>query len=565
YGFPLFLVKDEPTLVYGALKMAELKTLLPVFHQEEFKKVLYYPPAPSYFFLLILSPFIGAHYLLSGAPPLSEYKDILALDPSFIWIIARAATVFLGVFNIFVIWLLAKKLFKSERAGLFAALFLALSFYHLQLSHVVRHWLFATVLIYIVWFLAAKIAEGEGGMKDYLFAGTILGVSVGGVNTASVIAAIPLVFAHLFQSGPRSFMEKLMDRRLIFSLFIFLLIAAAFVALYPYGFTRAEGALSPGADVVQRLSGLSQKSISGLAEFLGFYAKLLLRYEAVLFAFALLGGALLLFKRNWRWVLTGVVYFLLYFTLLYLFFNPIPRGLIFVLPLLAVFAGYAANCLWEELQKRILQYIDVLKYSATLFRIAACALFFFALFGWQFATDIRYDWLILQPDTRIAAREWVFKNIPENTKILVDSQYLRFINTKAGIRELERIDHSGLRAADFVLLHTPEERYPRPAHHILNLHFVSEELPETKISDSEFFRKQGFRYFIVEHDYLDGRDLSSQAKALMRGARLIQRFDNLSSAEFETALDVGGEIATISLFDLFRIRRLGKIVEIYGL
>ena len=171
----------------------------------------------------------------------------------------------------------------------------------------------------------------------------------------------------------------------------------------------------------------------------------------------------------------------------------------------------------------------------------------------------------MQPDTRIAAREWVFKNIPENTKILADSQYLRFINTKTGIRELERIDPSSLRAADYALLRMPEERYPRPAHHILNLHFVSEELPEKKNSDSEFFRAQGFRYFIVEYDHLDGSDLSPQSKALIRGARLIQRFDNLSGANFETALDVGGEIATVSLFDLFRIRRRGKIVEIYEL
>ena len=54
YGFPLFLVNDETPHVYGALKMIELKTLIPAFHQEEFSKVLYYPPLLSYFFLVTL-------------------------------------------------------------------------------------------------------------------------------------------------------------------------------------------------------------------------------------------------------------------------------------------------------------------------------------------------------------------------------------------------------------------------------------------------------------------------------------------------------------------------------
>ena len=134
YGFPLFLVKDEPTLVYGALKMVELKTLVPAFYEEEFRKVLYYPPAPSYFYLMTLAPIIGIHYFASGLPPFGEYKNLLALDPSFIWIAARIITIFLGVLNIFIIYLLAKKIFKSEWAGVFAALFLAFSFYHLQLS-----------------------------------------------------------------------------------------------------------------------------------------------------------------------------------------------------------------------------------------------------------------------------------------------------------------------------------------------------------------------------------------------------------------------------------------------
>ncbi|MBI2639329.1 MAG: phospholipid carrier-dependent glycosyltransferase [Candidatus Sungbacteria bacterium] len=559
YGFPLFLVKDEPALIYGALKMAELKTLVPALHQDEFKKVLYYPPGPSYFYLIGLAPFVGIHYLLSGLPPFTDYKNTLAVDPGFIWLIGRVFNAFFGIANIFLVYLLARKLFQSEKAGLFAALFLAVSFYHLQLSQVVRHWMPAALLIYAVWFLSAKIAAGEGGSKIYAAIGILLGVSVGGINTASVVGLVPFMLAHFFRPATTPFWKKIVDRKFIFSILLFALISLIFVALYPYGFTRAEGASGPSVDVVQRLSGLADKSILGLIEFVWFYTKLLLRYETILFVFALLGAAFLFFKRNPRWVLGGALFVVLYLALLYSFFNPIPRGLIFILPLFAVFAGHTADVLWNKLVAlAILQYSAVLKYLIT-------ALFVILFFGWQSVTDFRYDWLIFQPDTRLEASAWVARHILEGEKILADSQYLRIPNTKEGIKNLERIDSGALRAADYARLRFSDELYPKPAYHFLNLHFVSRDSQERKISDAEFFRKQGFRYFIVEYDYFDRRDLDPRSAALVRQSRLVARFDNGAGQKFETATDAGGEIATISLADLFRIQRLGKFVEIYEL
>ena len=160
YGLPLFLVNDETPHVYGALKMIELKTLIPAWHEDEFKKVLYYPPLLSYFYLVALVPVIGVHYLFSGAPPLTDYKLTLALDPSFIWVAARVWTALIGIADIFVIYLLTRRLFQSERAGIFAALFLSLSFWHLQLSHNARHWLPAAFLLSIVWYLSLRIWVG---------------------------------------------------------------------------------------------------------------------------------------------------------------------------------------------------------------------------------------------------------------------------------------------------------------------------------------------------------------------------------------------------------------------
>src|SRR3990167_7489085 len=64
YGLPLWLIDDEPPFTLAALKMIQLKTLLPASHLEEFRTVLYYPPYLSYLYFLPFSILVGVKYLL---------------------------------------------------------------------------------------------------------------------------------------------------------------------------------------------------------------------------------------------------------------------------------------------------------------------------------------------------------------------------------------------------------------------------------------------------------------------------------------------------------------------
>jgi len=128
YGLPQFFINDERAGVYGALKMIELKTLVPAWHEEEFKKVLNYLPLPSYIYLFTLTPVIAAGYIFSGAPGLEAYKNMLAIDPTLIFLSARIVIALMGVATIYFAYRIAREIFSSERAGLLAAIFLALSF-----------------------------------------------------------------------------------------------------------------------------------------------------------------------------------------------------------------------------------------------------------------------------------------------------------------------------------------------------------------------------------------------------------------------------------------------------
>ena len=554
YALPQFFVNDERAGVYGALKMLELKTLVPAWHEDEFRSVLYYLPLPSYLYLAVLGPVLGAGYLVSGAPDLPAYQHSLVLDPTLIFLAARALIALLGTASVYLAYRLGRAMFSSERAGLLAAIFLAVSFYHVQLSHVTRHWMPALVALELAWLASVSILR-RGWVRDYLAAGLLAGLGVG-ANTAAAAAIVPAGLAHFFRpgQGPGA---RLGDRRLWLMALAFAGVSLAFVALYPYGLTQGEvGSEGAGTFLSQKLERLSSKSVGGWLGFLGYYGRLLFTYETALALLALGGGAIAV-RRYGRWLAMAAVFVLGYLSLLYLFFNIIQRGVLFILPVLAVFAGYAADRLLLRLQSSV---PPTRRGFYFLFSI-----FFLVLFGWPLAVTLRYDYLLAQPDTRLLAADWLYGNTPADAKILAHLPYLRLANTKAGIRTLEGIDPSGLRVQDRALLQVPDERYPGPSREVLNLHFVSPENRYRQEFDKRFFTAEGYRFFIVEYDLADRSDLGPQAAALVRGGALVARFAGSSSGAIGEAVDISGEIAKIRPRQLFDLERFGKFVDVYEL
>ena len=550
YGLPLFLVNDEPAFVLGALKMLELKTLVPAWHEAEFRTVLAYPPLLSYFYLILLAPVLAAHYLLAGAPPLAEYHDSVAVSPSFIWVLARMLNALMAVAIIAVTYAISRRVTGSERASFLAAVALALSFYHLQLSHVVRHWTPAALLVYAAWLSSLGIPTG-GGWRPYLRTGLFAGLAMG-VNTSGAIALLPAAIQHL-ALGRGPWWRRMTSARAWAMAALALAILAAVIALYPYGFTRGEGGATVGGDLGMRFSALGSRSVSAWLRFLAGYASLLVTYEPALLAAAAV-GLLLLIRRAPRFVMTVAVFSILYLTALYLFFNAIPRALIFLLPALAIAAGYAMDRVLLMLQNRCPASAAGLAAAYVVVGLVAFAL--------PAAVAARYLVLAARPDTRLVAKAWIESNVPPGSHVLMDTQYLRLPNTQDGVRELERLDPSALRAPDRAALRRGEA--PPPAFHVLNLHFLNPSVPARAISDSGYFRRLGFAYLVVERERADASDLVPATRSLAGGLKPIARFTPRSGGDGD-GLDISGEIANVPLGELFRIQRFGQIVEVYRL
>ncbi len=550
YGLPLFLVNDETPHVYGALKMIELRTLIPALHAEEFKSVLYYPPLLSYFFLVVLAPVIVVHYLVSGLPPLETYRALVAIDPSFLWIAARAWMALIGTAGIYLTYRMARHLSGSERAALLAAAFLALSFYHLQLSHNVRHWLPASVLLTFLWERALALRSSAQPLRSWLAIGTVAGLAAGGVNTAAAVGIIPPLAAYLGRDGGRHWWGRLVRREVLLFLAAFALVALAFVALYPYGLTRAEGASGAGADVISRLVLLSGKSISGWLGFLGGYVRTLWEFETPLFLLSLAGMVMFWLRRERFWVGVTTIYAVAFFTLLYLFDDFTARGVVFVTPILAAFSGYAAHIAFQKINATVR--------PRALFSVF-CFLFAILLFGWQLAVDIRYQWLLARPDTRLVAREWLVANLPADSRVIMDAQYLRVPNTPEGVRLTGSFDPGALRAADRAAL-TLGERAPRPRLAVVNLDLMSPEIRRPLTADPDVFLRRDFTHLVVE--YASAGGIRDDIRRISERSALIQHFDPWS-ASHPVAYDGSGKLERLSLADLWALRRFGLFVDVY--
>ena len=140
YGLPLWLIDDEPPFALAALKMIQLKTILPVFHLEEFKNILYYPPYLSYIYLLPFSILLAVKYFFFQGG-FDQFLYYITNDLSQFFIIARFINILLGVATIGLLYRITKNIFQNVYLSLLASFLLSTSLLHILFSFIGRHWL----------------------------------------------------------------------------------------------------------------------------------------------------------------------------------------------------------------------------------------------------------------------------------------------------------------------------------------------------------------------------------------------------------------------------------------
>ncbi len=386
FGLPHLYHQDEPIIVNHAMAYGSGD-----LHPHFFKV----PPLLSYLLFMVY----GAAYLLSSL--LFHWtKDDFALfffrDPTLFYLAGRL--IFGGVLGTASVWLLYRlgvKLF-SRQTALLAAAFFASSFLHVRDSH------YLYVDIPMIFCLLAAVntlvnEEGRVEPRRFFLAGVWAGAA-----TAFKYTAAPLFFslaaAAFLLEEPAGEKGK---RRFLFSLKAAGGGLLAFVCLNPYSaldFNFFMGEIR------------QQATAEGAVPFFHHLGYSLVAGEGVLRVLLGLGGILTtLFKKpEARWLVSfPVVYYLMiaFFSQLY------ERYAMPLVPFGLLFGAYFLFEFTEKLPVR-----PTLKRAAVFLLVAAAILPSLAKTLWL-------EELLLQTDTRTLALQWIQKNVPASTAIVLDHPF----------------------------------------------------------------------------------------------------------------------------------------------
>ncbi len=532
YGLPLFTQGDEASLMSGALRMLQLHTLIPALHPAAFRS-LYYPPVIPYLLLPVLVPTLLLQYLLGGYHSWQQFQAQIPLHLTPIWIAARLLIVVLGVATVAVVYRIGQRLF-DRRAGQFAALFLATSFLHVALSHVVRHWVPATLAFSLVSWMAVEILR-RPTQRAYLLAGTLSGLAFG-VSYITVIGLVPLLLAHALRW--RWQWQKLFsDTWLWLSLSIFLILARLFVALHPQEFNR----ITTGEDSTAHVA----KSLAGLVGEFCYHLVNLARLEPALLLGAGLGILLLATRRHWGALVLTLVTPLVYIPVLYLFFHSEVRYVSLLLPLLAVLAGFGLARVEEAIS------------GPGRSRRIAVAGIIFLVFTYPAWVVARYDQLLTIPDTRQQAQIWIHQHVPAGAAVATSVQSFTLTAQRSSLVSQQLLDSTSLRETDRALLQLPPDQYLAPAYDLLRLERVADLLPRDAFA---YLDEYHYRYLVVEEwanqtapDYL--RPLAAR----------VQTGEATVLASFTQTVDDPNGNMYQPAWRLFRAAQLGPTVTVYRL
>ncbi len=419
YGLPDHLIADEEVNVYSALQMIQLKTLLPVFHPEEFK-ILYSPPMLPYVYVAAFVPTLAFLYVFSGMPPTSDFADTLILDPSVLWMVGRLVSVAISLFAIYLLYRIALYLFSNRTIALISSLLLATSFIDATLAATTRHWALGTCLSLLSLLLILHYVHTKRD-RYIVFSGAVLGLSFATSYLVYYAPFIGLLLMYFHWKDTKSFdVRSYIRPALLFGL-PFLLVAGLSILVAPQPFNQ---------QVVTHI----YSDRHTIAQFVWFYTQTLLNYETPIFIASLLGLLGLWRAKKYELLAILAVFFATTLPIMFVFLWDLERYVQPLLPVLALIGGYGVYALMERLNARFL---------ITAFLIP-CTAYTASVFG-------RYAYVALQNDTKIHAKNWILSHIAPESLLIVDAERVRFKTTPQAATYAEEIDSGWLRAADRVI------------------------------------------------------------------------------------------------------------------
>ena len=398
HGLPFIYHPDEPALVRSAYGL-RFGNLNPGHFD--------WPHLHYYLCFFIFESFIKFRALLQVLNLRSVLEQIAPLlwqDPAIFYFLGRLVSALMGVATVGLTYLVGKKLF-DKRVGLVGALFLSLSTLHVAQAHYALLDISMTFWVTLSLLFSVLILK-KGRTRDYLLAGLFAGFAAS-TKYHGALVVIPILAAHLLHIGRIGRIGPILLSGLA--------AIGGFLIGTPYALLDRKTFLfkEDARGFLWQLQNMQGHLGAEAANGWWFHFSITLRRALgpALLGLVVLGIILALVRHRRRdlLLLSFPVFYFLYvgsWTVVY------GRYMIPILPMLCLLAASFIFFVIKKFKKPNLV-LGVLLGLALLQP------------AWEVAKS---DRILNQIDTRTLAKEWIDENLPDQSKIAMDTIYGYFLD-----------------------------------------------------------------------------------------------------------------------------------------
>lgn len=451
FGLPLDVMGDEFVHIYTAFTLMDDMTLRALSPQSY---------VPSLFGVLLIPftlLFAAVGIVVGLFEGVAGFKEFVILNATDFISLGRVISAFFGVACIYLMYRIVVRL-MGKWPALFAAALMALDFWFMHESNKAHFWVPATTLLMFAMYTLIELTQ-TGWLKWYVgfVTSTALGVWMG---FFPVILAPFFLLAH-FHTHTKRWSYLLYTSGM-------LAIAVAVIAwLNPLSILKQFGRAIRstldvvGIDVFPQFVGPSDTATDPVQN-LFFLLHTLFWDNPFVFVIGVVGLGCLVYRQGWRSFAPQLFGgFFVTYLLVAIFIWPHPDHR-YILPLivpLIVGTAYSAYLAYEILHSRVW------------FRIVAAGTLVLTV-GYSLYVTGLYGVLLLKPDTRIMAREWIFAHVPDRERIFTSAQYFMLPKSKEAIEFYSKAFPQALRTIDRTAITLPADKFPKPAYFVIDTEYA---------------------------------------------------------------------------------------------
>ena len=178
---------DETNQLYRTLLMAQFK------FEQNWNHGIY-----SYFMVVYYALFFLVMKIAGVFQSLADFKEYYFTDAHWIFVAGRVAECLAGTACVGALYLLGRKLYNNA-VGLIAAIFLSFAYVHVEISQIARGQAFCCLLVILALYFIYLI-NSTRKLSNYLWAGALIGAAVS-IRLYTIVLLVPLLLSHFFPSS----------------------------------------------------------------------------------------------------------------------------------------------------------------------------------------------------------------------------------------------------------------------------------------------------------------------------------------------------------------------------